>query len=386
MKIVRAVLPLGVLLCGLSIAAADIGAEEHFIEIPLTYFGEIGCAHCDTFVEKDLPELTADYGVTFKVELRDILTAEGYEACRERLAEMGREFRVFPVLFVGNNAYQGNSAIESGLDAEIRHVRETGEFRPQVPSGLDGSRSSDRFRTLLSDSLPLIPIFLAGMADGINPCAFTTMLFLISLLTMFGRGKAEILSIGLIYAATIFATYFTLGLGLLTVLRNAMDVSILRIVLRIAVSSSALVFAVFSARDAVLMKKGRSGEAVLQLGARTKRKIHGVMRSGAGRGGIVLGTMGAAFLVSLLELACTGQLYFPTIAYLVQTGSTEGKELLALGLYNVAFILPLLMLFGAVFVGVRSPVANRWFREHAGAAKMLTAAALLLLAGAVWVV
>jgi len=355
-------------------------------EVSLTYYGEIGCAHCDTFVEQDLPELTEEYGVTFSVEVRDILSAEGYAECRERLAEMGREFRVFPVLFVGNNAYQGNSAIEEGLQAEIRYYLEEGEFRPQVPPTMDGSVAAGDTGPVIGDSLRFLPIFLAGLADGINPCAFATMLFLVSLMALFGRSKRELLVIGLLYAATIFLTYFALGLGLLTILRHAMNVSLLRLLLRLAVSATALVFGVLAIRDAVLIKQGRSGEATLQLGRETKRKIHAVMRRGMGRGGLILGTVVAAFLVSLLELACTGQLYLPTIAYLVQTGSTEAAELAALALYNAAFILPLLILFAAVFFGVGSAAANRWFRRNAAAAKALTAVALLVLAVAVWIV
>lgn len=375
---------LGILLLLFLALSGVAGVSEQ--EIPLTYYGEIGCAHCDTFVEEELPELSERYGVTFSVETRDILSSEGYAECRERLTAMDREFRVFPVLFVGNNAYQGNSAIKEGLPAEIEHCLETGSFRPQVPPTMDGSLASGGAPPALGDSLRFLPIFLAGLADGINPCAFATMLFLVSLLALFGRSKRELLIIGLLYAATIFLTYFALGLGLLTLLRQAMNVSLLRILLRLAVSATALIFGTVAIRDAVLIKQGRSSEATLQLATQTKQKIHAVMRKGMGRGGLVLGTIVAAFLVSLLELACTGQLYLPTIAYLVQTGATEAAELGALALYNGAFILPLLLLFGAVFFGVGSAAANRWFRRNAATAKALTALALLVLAGAVWLV
>ncbi|MFW5693898.1 MAG: cytochrome c biogenesis CcdA family protein [Alkalispirochaeta sp.] len=372
----------------LALVPVGVGAETADAprEIPLTYYGEIGCAHCDTFVENDLPRLTERYGVTFSVEVRDILSTDGYAECRDRLGEMDRDFRVFPVLFVGNNAYQGNSAIDAGLEAEIEHLLETGSFRDQVPPSLDGSQEGDSIAQSMRDSIRVLPVFLAGLADGINPCAFATMLFLVSLMAMFGNSRRELLLVGLLYAATIFATYYALGLGLLTLLRQAMNVSVLRLILRLAVSASALIFGALALRDAILIRQGRSKDATLQLGTQTKRRIHAVMRSGFGSSGLIVGTIGAAFLVSLLELACTGQLYLPTIAYLVQTGSTEAGELLALGVYNLAFILPLLILFAAVFLGVGSARANRWFRDHAPTAKALTAVALLVLAAAVWLV
>ncbi len=379
-------LVLGAVLTVLAPGTAEAESAGASREIPLTYYGEIGCAHCDTFVEKDLPELTERYGVTFSVEVRDILSTEGYAECRDRLAEMDRDFRIFPVLFVGNNAYQGNSAITAGLEAEIEHLLETGSFRDQVPPTLDGSLEGDDIALSMRESISFLPVFLAGLADGINPCAFATMLFLVSLMAMIGKNRGQLLLVGLLYAATIFVTYYALGLGLLTLLRQAMNVSALRLILRLAVSVSAVIFGSLALRDALLIRRGRSREATLQLGAQTKRRIHAVMRSGFGSSGLILGTIGAAFLVSLLELACTGQLYLPTIAYLVQTGSTEAGELLALAIYNVAFILPLLALFLAVFFGVGSATANRWFRRNAPAAKALTAGALFVLAAAVWLV
>ena len=69
-----------------------------------------------------------------------------------------------------------------------------------------------------------------------------------------------------------------------------------------------------------------------------------------------------------------------------QTGSTEAFEILALVVYNVAFILPLGALFIAIFYGVASPVVNRWFRRHGSSAKAFTGVTLLLIAAVVWVV
>jgi hypothetical protein len=275
-------------------------------------------------MEKEIPEMERRYGVSFEMESHDILTPEGYAECRERLTAIGREFRVFPVLFVGNSAYQGNTAVQEGLEAEIVFYLENGVFRPQAPATIDGSTVVRAGRPILGASLRIFPVFLAGLADGINPCAFATMLFLVSLLTLFGKSKREVLLVGSLYAATIFVTYFALGVGILTVLRRSIDVSALRLVLRVVVSISGGVFGVLSLRDAVIMRGGRSQDATLQLSNETKQRVHRVIRRGLGTGGLIFGTVGAAFIVSLLELACTGQLYLPTIAYLPPNGVDRG--------------------------------------------------------------
>ena len=188
--------------------------------------------------------------------------------------------------------------------------------------------------------------------------------------------------------------------------------------LRAAVSAGTGLLALLSLRDALLIRSGRSGAAVLQLSPAAKRRIHALMRWGTGRGagrretyveaprevpggsgkgnrgrsmgtrwlGTAAGTAAVAFLVSLLELACTGQLYLPTIAYLLQTGSPRTGEIAALLLYNAAFILPLLLLFAAVYSGLSLTAVTRWFRRNAAGAKLLSGGVLALLAVGIWLV
>ena len=357
-------------------------------EVAVDYYGEIGCRHCDTFVEKAAPRLEEAYDVTLNVTTLDILNAKVYADCRDRLAGMDRPFRVFPVLFVGNNAYQGTAAVNRGVEEELSYFNEHGEFRPRVPATMDGSQAASPTAagSGADDTLRLVPLLLAGLADGVNPCAFATMIFLLSLLALVGRSRAQILAVGLVYAFTVFLTYLALGFGLLAVVRTVMNVSFLRTALRIVVSAGTAVFAVLSIRDGVLIRSGRQKEAVLQLSTKAKQRIHGVMRRGVRTGGVIAGTAGLAFLVSLLELACTGQLYFPTIAYLVQTGSTRGVEVLALLAYNLAFILPLVLVFLVVVSGVSSQRIGQWFSRRAAGAKIAMGLVFALLGVSIWIV
>lgn len=166
----------------------------------VVYFGEVGCSHCDTFVEKTVPAVEAEHG----------------------------------------------------------------EFRLHVPPTMDGS--TDSAPPVRSDGvLPLLPVLLAGLADGINPCAFATVVFLLSLLALVGRTRREVLITGLVFAATVFATYFAIGFGLLSVLREALNFTLLRFWLRVVVSAGTAVLAVLSIRDGILIARGKRSEAVLAL-------------------------------------------------------------------------------------------------------------------------
>ncbi|MFW6288808.1 MAG: hypothetical protein ACOC2Q_03410 [Spirochaetota bacterium] len=366
--------------------ASPTEAQDDEPSVEALYFGEIGCSHCDTFVEKTVPRSEAEHGIRVSVETEDILKAEGFAACTERLAEMDREFRVFPVLFVGNNAYQGTSTVARGLDEELAYYAEHGGFRPRVPATMDGSLDEPAVEVRADGVLPLLPVLLAGLADGVNPCAFATVVFLLSFLTLVGRTRLQILVTGLVFAGTVFVVYLGIGFGLLSVLREALNYSLLRTVLRIVVTAVTAVLAVLSVRDGILIARGRQSEAVLALSTRAKQRIHRVIRDRVRGGGLVLATMGLAAVVSLLELACTGQLYLPTIAYLVQTDSARPAEIAALVAYNLAFVVPLVAVVLAVYFGVSSERIGRWFSRRAGAAKFGMGTVFVLLAVGIWFV
>jgi len=85
----------------------------------------------------------------------------------------------------------------------------------------------------------------------------------------------------------------------------------------------------------------------------------------------------SALMVSLFELACTGQVYLPVIAWMVRKGeSSRGLGLLAL--YNTGFILPLAALFLLAWSGrAIKPVAD-WFESRVWLNKFLLAAILMV--------
>ncbi|TVR03743.1 MAG: thioredoxin [Spirochaetaceae bacterium] len=102
------------------------------ITIPLRYFGDISCDHCDTFESAVVPDLEERFAIDLDVEAADIMRADVRRALADELAEMGYRFTIFPVLIIGNNVYQGHSAIERNLAPEIAAVVETGEFRGRI--------------------------------------------------------------------------------------------------------------------------------------------------------------------------------------------------------------------------------------------------------------
>ncbi|SIQ25648.1 Cytochrome c biogenesis protein CcdA [Alkalispirochaeta americana] len=144
--------------------APPLGAETR---IPLTYFGDISCAHCDTILERTIPALEDFFGVTFAVDAYDILNPREEARATEMLARMDTSYRTPPVLFIGNNAYQGNYAIEKMLPREVIFFLDREEFRPFNPEAMEtrhpGTIAAEQTGTSKSPGAPGVLRFFWGV-------------------------------------------------------------------------------------------------------------------------------------------------------------------------------------------------------------------------------
>ena len=77
------------------------------------------------------------------------------------------------------------------------------------------------------------------------------------------------------------------------------------------------------------------------------------------------------FLVSVLEAVCTAQIYLPTIVFILRTTGPKLKALGYLLLYNLLFVVPLLVIFSFALAGTTSERFQKVLRKHLGAIKIL---------------
>ena len=218
----------------------------------------------------------------------------------------------------------------------------------------------------------------AGLLDGINPCAFATIIFLLSYLQVARRTPREILAVGVSFICGVFLTYLAIGFGLAQALTAVSAFRTAGIVLNYALAASAFVVAVLSFRDAQLASRGELGEMTLQLPSGLKTRIRGVIRTGSKATHFVIAAFIVGIFISLLELACTGQVYLPTIQYMLNAG--HGSAVRHLLVYNVAFIIPLLVVFLLAFLGLRSEALIAFQQRRTALVKALTGLLFLALA------
>lgn len=241
----------------------------------------------------------------------------------------------------------------------------------------------DRFKTFGP-----LTVLSAGLLDSINPCAFTVIVFFVSFLSFAGYKKKAMWLVGVSFIAAVFISYILIGLGLFQFLKNiAIFQSVSRLIYLIT-GFLALGLGVFSLYDCLVYYKTKDTQKItLQLPAIIKNKIHAVIRKktdirpGRGEGdaenrrvfAFVLSAFSCGFIVSVLEFACTGQLYLPTIVYILGVPELRLKAIFYLLIYNLIFILPLVII---LYLGVRGFTAgefSRTMRKHLGLVKFVTA-------------
>ncbi len=337
--------------------------------ILLTYFYTPGCARCERFLSEEVPRLARELGVAIDVVRRDALAAEGYEEYARVAGSLGTTVRAFPGLLVGRQVLlQGEEEIRARLASVLVGAGEPAAQAAAVPAtGAPVSAAAPPPAAALS----VLPVLAGGLLDGVNPCAFTTLIFLLASLALAGRRRSEVLLIGGLFTLAVFATYFAVGLGLFAALRAAVSFPLVSRVIRWVLVAVLAVFAGLSARDAVLASRGRATDMALQLPGFLKRRIHASIRTRVRSTALAASALGLGFLVSVFEFACTGQVYLPTLAYLSRLGDARAVPLLAV--YNLGFIAPLAAVFAASWAGVTSRGLTAFFQRHLVAVKVALA-------------
>jgi cytochrome c biogenesis protein CcdA len=337
--------------------------------IELRYYYTPGCRSCENFITKELPQLEVNYGVNARLVRRDLLDPKAYEEFAQAAKELGASVTAIPALRIGNVLLQGDAEIESRLPGLLMVSRDAA---PQIPQPGNGSGGK-------SASLAIVPVLAAGLVDGLNPCAFTTLIFLLASLALAGRGRKEVLVIGALFTLGVFFTYLGVGFGLFAALRAASAISVVSLILRWLLFAVLIVFAVLSVYDYFKIRSGKASEILLQLPNSFKLKIHASIRNRAKTTALAFSSLGLGFVVSIFEFACTAQVYLPTLAYLArQKGRSDAIGLLVL--YNLAFIAPLVVVFIASYLGVGSKRIATIFQKRMGAVKLGLAAVFVALA------
>lgn len=372
-------------------AASGGGLTNNFKSLDVEFFVQEGCAECLVLKRDYLPALARRYPGRVRTNVSDTHNVPTFLRLLEILEARGVKANE-PVYMVvnGKQVLSGWGEIVKrgfGVIDETFSVTSTNNTLTSAPPRLcekqdSGSiaRTEENAAARLFRRFGWLAVAIAGLADGLNPCAFATIVFLTSLLASGGRRGRAVFMGGLAFCLASFVTYFLIGFGLLSALRRLEGLALVRSLVEWGTVVALAVLGSFSLLDAWRYNRtGDAGSVRLRLPQGIKRRIHVFARHRWG-GPAVFGTgllCGAG--VTLLESVCTGQMYLPTLVFM----SREGGGLRAWGmllLYNVLFAVPLFAVFLLGVFGLRSQRLAGLTHRNVVPSKILLSAVFFALA------
>jgi len=375
LAVVLALTVLGFGLDGSLSAAASTSSGTSVV-----YYYTEGCSECQA-VDQLLESLKTRHSFTIvrKYDALDVQGSKVRTSLDEQYGVPADQRGTAPTIFVGETALVREKAIRAGLEEALKTSTDADNAwltAALAKADKGGSSAEDAFKTF-----SVLTVIGAGLLDGVNPCAFATLIFFISYLIMRSKKKRDILLVGAAFGAGVFLAYFLAGLGLYKYVAQAKWFFAIARWFYLTIGVFALVIAVLSFRDAYRIRHGKLEDMSLQLSQRQKKAIHGLIRKTANSGFLATTAFLIAFPVSLFEFLCTGQTYLPTIVLIYSQSALRARATLLLVVYNLLFILPLLIITFAAWLGTTSDKMTDWLTRNVVGVKIGTAVLFLLIAG-----
>ncbi|MBN2142860.1 hypothetical protein JW711_06035 [Candidatus Woesearchaeota archaeon] len=339
------------------------------------FYGQ-GCQHCAK-VAPFIEQLAAQHN-----EL-DVHTFEVY-GDRENLVLLNEFFESYnipdqdrgvPVVFIADHYLVGDAPILQNLEGLMAQY-EGAPCPLKMEEKASTGETGDKSPTERLGTLSIITVISAALVDSINPCAIAVLLILMSALVAAGD-KRRALYAGLAFTLSIYIAYFLFGLGLF----SALQISGLSYWFYKAIGFLAIIIGLANIKDYFWYGGGGFVMEIPRAWRPTLKRMLGAVTS-------PLGAFIMGFAVCLFELPCTGGPYIFILGLLAEK-TTMMASIPILLLYNLFFVLPLLVITALIYTGFSSTEkANEWKDKnirilHLAAGLVMLVLGLLVVLGVV---
>ncbi len=212
----------------------------------------------------------------------------------------------------------------------------------------------------------IMTVVLTAAIDSVNPCAIGVLILMVSTILSQNKSVKQMLLLGGIYVLSIFVVYVAAGLGLMYFLTNIP----LWITEFISISVGALIIlaGLIELKDFFWYGRGLS----LAIPVSISKKLSGMASRTTVVGVILLG-----MFVAGVELPCTGAPYLAIITLLSRYFDFTAFVLLIL--YNVIFVLPLIIILIMVAFGAKVYDIKAWKQSNRGYMRLFAGLLLIVL-------
>jgi cytochrome c biogenesis protein CcdA/thiol-disulfide isomerase/thioredoxin len=331
-----------------------------------TFFYANGCSHCEN-VKPLIADLQTRYP-ELHVEMLEIIDNK---TNREKFQTMLLRYNLdagsgVPTLTIGENALVGEKEIkdhfEEKIFAEKQRIAASTNTTPVnlTPGGQPETSAIS----------PYMVVF-AALVDSTNPCGLSVLVFLLISMAAAGN-RRRILLVGGVYIAAMFLFHLFVGIGLF----SAMSISGLAKPFSIIGGAIALILGIVTLVDVFRNKEN----FLLSIPESRKGLLGTYIRKATLPAAFVLG-----ILAGILGFSCTGGIYI-SILGLMGRDLTIIAGLPWLILYNLVFVLPLVLVTLLVAYGISPDRAERWRTENKRTVRVvigviMVALGLLILSG-----
>jgi glutaredoxin len=334
------------------------GADEQGeVQVDLYFFWTLTCPHCRraaaflTELEAELPWLRVHgHEIT-----QDPANAELFAAVAKAT---GNEARAVPAIFICERMIAGFHEAET-TGAVIRdHALACRAYATEALAGAqaavqpvqaEGTAQIPILGTVALDaySLPVLTVVLAGL-DAFNPCAFFVLMFLLSLL-VHAHSRARMVFIGgvfVLFSGGIYFLFMAAWLNLFMIVGHLAMVTVIAGIV-------ALLVGILNVKDYFWFGAGLSLSIPEGAKPRLFERMRGVV-SASNLPLMVAGTVALALAANSYELLCTAGFPMVFTRALTLQELSPGAHYLYLALYNVIYVIPLMVLvalFTLAFAG-----------------------------------
>lgn len=323
-------------LSGSTIPPAGIGA------IPAVYFYSDSCSHCEK-VKPVIANISARYPDLRLSQLEINHNADNRQLFNDISSRYGIANPGVPTVFIGNGVLIGESEITNRFEHAILAERQ------RIASGVPANPVN--LTPVIPGSQPATPAFspymvvFAALVDSMNPCGLSVLVFLLISMAAAG-GRKRILLVGGVYIAAMFLFHLLVGIGLF----SAFALSGLSKPFSIIGGIIALVLGIITLADVL-----RNRETyLLSIPESGKGLLGSYIRKATLPAAFILG-----ILAGILGFSCTGGIYI-SILGLMGRDMTVMTGLPWLVLYNIVFVLPLVLVTLFAAYGISPERAERW--------------------------
>lgn len=349
-------------------------------QIEVYFFWGQGCPHCYQ-EEQFLKQLKENYP---QLEIKDFEVY--YDTKNQELFnKITQVYNIqpygVPMTFIGKDYIIGFNS-ESATGKEIENlIKNCLENYCPSPNEILTAGGIDRVQPLgqeknikvsffgkeievSSNSSLLFLGIILGLADGINPCMFSVLLFLLTYLLTIGSKKKAV-KIGLVFAFSVFVVYFLFMLGMINLISLFGFIEKVKIFIAIF----ALIAGLIMLKDFFAYDKGFS----LKIPKSAKPVINNLVKRGTIPSAILL-----AVFSSLVELPCTAGI---PLVYTTLLAEHIGVRIPYLFWYNFFFIIPLLVIIAVIsFAWAKIEKVENWRLNFRRYMKLMAGLILLFLA------